>query len=100
MTNTYNEGTEIITVGRFGSKCANFKNGGCNFSMPIWSAKKYIAKRNDKGKLKWFFVSCFGRTVSGRVPSDKFVQSVKDEYTNYVDGVIHLMKVKDNLTLV
>jgi len=99
-TTAVSEGAEIITVGRFGSKCANFQNGGCNFSLPIWSAKKYVAKRNEKGRLKWFFVACFGRTVSGFEPSDKFVQSVKDEYSNYGAGITHLMRVKDKLTLV
>ena len=95
---TIQEGTEIITVGRFGCKCANFKSGNVSFSLPIWSAKKYIAKKNKKGKLKWFLTECFGRTIASHEPSSKFIKEVKNQAKNmdlkFEYGIIHLKKIK------
>lgn len=88
------EGMEINTVGRFGPKCANFKSGGRKFSIPIWSGKTYVAKRNRKGVLKWFYKNCFGRTVASWEPSMKFVKEVKAMKGTYMDGIIHLKKIK------
>ena len=88
------EGMEIITVGRFGQKCANFKSGGTRFSIPIWSAKTYVAKKNRKGVLKWFFKECFGRTVASHTPSDKFIQEVKEYKGTFMFDIVHLMKIK------
>jgi hypothetical protein len=88
------EGTEITTIGRFGQKCANFKSGGTKFSLPIWSAKTYIAKKNKKGVLKWFYKECFGRTIASHKPSEKFIRQVKNDHKNYLPGIIHLKKIK------
>ena len=87
------EGTEIVTVGRYGQKCANFNSGGCRFSIPIWTGKTYIAKRNYKGELKWFLKGCFGRSVASHRPSEKLVEEVKAS-GNYMPCITHLMKIK------
>lgn len=94
------EGTEVYTVGRFGSKCANFKSGGISFSMPVWSAKKYVAKKNYNGELKWFLVCCFGRTVASKYPSKKLCTEVLEAYgSSYVNWCGHAQKVvQPNLT--
>lgn len=91
---TITEGLEITTVGRFGQSCANFRSGGTRFSMPVWSAKTYVAKYNHKKQLKWFYTGCFGRTVSGRQPSDKFVKEVMESCANFLPDIIHLKKIK------
>lgn len=93
------EGTEIVTIGRFGQKCANFKSGGIKFSIPIWSAKTYVAKKTKKeGKLKWFLKECFGRTIADYEPSKKFTKEVMKEHKNFLPDIIHLkvIKVKSN----
>lgn len=76
------EGTEVITVGRSGSSCANFKSGGKSFSMPIWTMKKYIAKKNYKGQLKWFLKSHIGRTIASKSPSDKLIKEAEEYSKN------------------
>jgi hypothetical protein len=46
----------IVTVGRFGSKMANFRVNGHVFSHPIWVVKIYVSE-NGKWKLSdWIAV--------------------------------------------
>ncbi len=93
------EGTEIVTIGRFGQKCANFKSGGKHFSMPVWSAKTYVATHTQRGDFKWFLVSCHGRTIASRYPSKKFIEEVKSKHSNFAHGITHLTKVKNTLDI-
>lgn len=83
MIKKFKEGDECITVGRFGSKCANFKSGGQHLSIPIWSAKTYVAKKNYKGELKWFLKGCFGRTVASKRVPNSLTNSISN-FPNYV----------------
>jgi hypothetical protein len=55
----------IVTVGRFGSKMANFRVNGHVFSRPIWAVKIYVSE-NGKWKLA---ETLSGITVSGNAPS-------------------------------
>lgn len=90
------EGTEITTVGRAGARRANFKSGRIKFTLPIWSAKTYVAKRTQKeGKLKWFLKSCHGRTVADFTPSQKFINETKRNCKNFLPNIVHLKKVKN-----
>ena len=88
------EGNKIITVGRFGQKCANFKSGGFKLSVPVWSAKIYKAKKNYKGELKWFFVKHIGRTAAGKFVSDKLInETMKNSKYPFMLCVKHLDEV-------
>ncbi len=66
----FTEGSEVLSWGRHGSRCANFRSGGCRFSVPIWIGKKYKAiPRKSDGVLTWRLVLTFGPSVSGsRIP--------------------------------
>jgi hypothetical protein len=92
------EGTEVVTVGRYKQKCANFKSGGIKFSIPVWSIKTYIAKKNYKGQLKWFLKSYKGRTVASKEPSQKILNEAieygKLENLPYVPDVTQYSKVQ------
>jgi hypothetical protein len=50
--------------------------------MPIWTMKKYIAKKNYKGQLKWFLKSHVGRTVASKSPSDKLIKEAEEYSKN------------------
>ena len=88
------EGDVFVTVGRYGQKCANFRSGGHKFSMPVWVAKRYVAKLNYVGEMKWFFVEHFGNSTSGWSASQKFVDNVKSEHSNFMPYIAHTMRVK------
>ena len=88
------EGTEVVTVGRYKQKCANIKSGGTKLSIPIWSIKTYIAKKNYKGQLKWFLKSYKGRTVASYEPSKKIIDEALQEGLPYVPHVTQYAKVQ------
>lgn len=92
-----NEGQKVITVGRFGSKCANFKSGGVRFSVPVWIGKEYIAKRNRFGEMKWFYNGTIvNETIASKYPSQTYTDKIKamaSEDRPFVNYVVHLERV-------
>lgn len=61
------EGTEVVTWGRDGSRCAGFVRGGVRFSIPIWTVKLYRAQRRQRdGALTWRLALKTGPKISGR----------------------------------
>jgi hypothetical protein len=88
------EGVEVVTVGRAGSKCANFKSGGAHFSMPLWQVKTYIAKKNYKGELKWFLNAYHGSTRASKEPSQKLLNEATAYDLPYMPHVVHCSKVR------
>lgn len=73
------EGTEVVTWGRDGARCAGFVRGGCRMSAPIWCAKVYRAQRRQRdGALTWRLVLKTGPKISGRTCPSAVVRYAKD----------------------
>jgi len=79
IANPITEGTEVLTWGRDGQRCANFRRGGTRFSMPIWIGKTYRAVRRQRdGVLTWRLVGTHGPSLSGRSAAAGVVQHVAE----------------------
>ena len=81
----------VVTVGRAGSKCANFKSGKVSFSLPIWQTKVYESFVNQHGVEKWRLVDRVGTTRASSYPSRKLIREAMDyaayeglEFRSYV----------------
>jgi hypothetical protein len=73
------EGTEVVTWGRDGQKCANFRSGGARLSFPIWIGKTYRAvRRQSDGALTWRLIATHGPSLSGASVASGVVAHVVD----------------------
>jgi hypothetical protein len=96
MTNSNEEtkheiGEEVLSWGRDGSKCANFKSGKCKFSVPIWTGKKYkVCSRKKDGKLYWKLVLKFGPSISGNKTSPTVIKYVLDRAKETGEKIVHV----------
>lgn len=73
----------VITVGRAGSKCANFwtrTRAGTRFrmSLPTWQIKEYRPRMNKKGQIVWILYARHGSTIAAHSPSQRIINDAKE----------------------
>lgn len=97
--NAIKPGDRVVSWGRYGIKCANFRRGGVKFSIPVWSAKIYEATaRQRDGQLYWRLVENFGPTLSGQTCAPGVIGHAT-EYAKEsglpIRHVLHGIKIKE-----
>jgi hypothetical protein len=84
-------GMRVVTWGRNGSQCANFKRGGHSFSVPTWIAKEYVAvARKSDGVVTWRLAGTIGSSMSGNSCPTRIVREATEYAARTGMPVVHV----------